>query len=127
MVWLLTKRTDDLQVVGCRLSGVRTYNNATITLSGMGTSIQGNGTKGRSDYFGLDACGGVVRIIKKRFAWRPGLGHGATSSIQLVAPLTKEQISINNCGGRNWGGGGTIEQIHQVMQAAAAGQESERC
>ena len=41
---------DDLQVVGCGQSGVCVAgNNATITLSGQGTSIQGNGTKGYTD------------------------------------------------------------------------------
>ena len=82
---------DDLQVVGCGLSGVWAGNNSTIMLSGQGTSIQGNGTKGNSDSYGL-----------------------ATSSnckIQLVLPLTKEEISTNNGGGGNWGGSGTIEQI----------------
>ena len=33
---------DDLQVIGCGWSGVCAYNNDTITLSGQGTSIQGN-------------------------------------------------------------------------------------
>ena len=85
---------DDLQVVGCGLSGVWAGNNSTIMLSGQGTSIQGNGTKGNSDSYGL-----------------------ATSSnckIQLVLPLTKEEISTNNGGGGNWGvsfGKGTIEQV----------------
>ena len=83
---------DDLQVVGCGYSGVRAYNNATITLSGHGTSIQGNGTKGHSDYYGLHA-------------------YSSSSFIHLVHPLTKEQISKNNGGGGNWGGEGTIKQI----------------
>ena len=83
---------DDLQVIGCGWSGVCAYPNATITLSGHGTSIQGNGTKGRSYYYGLDSS-------------------YSSSSIHLVHPLTKKQISKKNGGGRNWGGDGTIEQI----------------
>ena len=83
---------DDLQVIGCGYSGVRAFDNATITLSGHGTSIQGNGTKGESYYYGLDAC-------------------YSSSSIHLVPPLTKKQISKNNGGGGNWGGDGTIKQI----------------
>jgi hypothetical protein len=67
---------------------VYAYFNATITLSGHGTSIQGNGTRGRSDDYGLNA--------------------DSSSSIHLVPPLTKEQISKNNGGGGNWGGDGTI-------------------
>ena len=82
---------DDLQVIGCGMSGVCAYNNATITFSGQGTSIQGNGTKGRSDDYGLDAS--------------------SSSTILFVHPLTKEQISTDNRGGRNWGGRGTIKQI----------------
>ena len=46
---------DDLQVVGCGWSGVKASNTATITLSGQGTSVQGNGTKGSSSYYGLHA------------------------------------------------------------------------
>jgi hypothetical protein len=81
---------DDLQVIGCGYGGVFADFNATITLSGHGTSIQGNGKKGDSNDYGLNA-------------------FDSSSSIHLVPPLTKEQISTDNCGGRNWGGGGTIE------------------
>ena len=68
---------DDLQVIGCGNSGVCAACNATITLSGQGTSIQGNGTKGNSDDYGLDA-------------------FSSSSKIHLVHPLTKEQISTDN-------------------------------
>ena len=83
---------DDLQVVGCGGSGVAASNNATITLSGQGTTIQGNGTKGESFYYGLNT-------------------QDSSSTIHLVHPLTKEQISTDNGGGGLWGGDGTIEQI----------------
>ena len=104
----------DLQVVGCGESGVWAYNNATITLSGQGTNIQRNVTKGRSDRYGLH------------------VSNPSSSKIHLVLPLAKEQISTNNGGGGlgefwrkdwigqsptdnggggNWGGDGTIEQI----------------
>ena len=83
---------DDLQVVGCGRSGVYASDNATITLSGQGTTIQGNGTKGRSCYYGLKI-------------------FDSSSTIHLVHPLTKEEISTNNGGGGNWGGDGTIKQI----------------
>jgi len=59
---------DDLQVVGCGMSGVRAYN-ATIMLSGQGTRIQGNGTGGGSYSYGLDA-------------------YTSSSKIKLFAPLT---------------------------------------
>jgi hypothetical protein len=83
---------DDLQVIGCGGSGVRAYDNATITLSGHGTSIQGNVTKGDSDDYGLRA-------------------YHSSSIIHLIHPLTKEQISTDNDGGGNWGGRGTIKQV----------------
>ena len=86
---------DDLQVVGCSFSGVCVYDNATITLSGQGTSVRGNVTAGDSDEYAIDACGMDT----------------STSKFQLVAPLTNEQISTNNNGGGNWGGGSIIEQI----------------
>ena len=76
---------DNLQVVGCNNSGVGASDNATITLSGQGTSIQGNGMTGESDDYGLKA-------------------YSCISYIHLVLPLTKEQISTNNGGGGNWGG-----------------------
>ena len=82
---------DDLQVVGCGYSGVYAGENATITLSGQGTTIQGNGTKGESHHYGLKA--------------------DSSSTIHLIHPLTKEEISTNNGGGGNWGGDGTIKQI----------------
>ena len=84
---------DDLQVVGCGQSGVLAHNNATITLSGQGTTIQGNVTnqaEGDCGYFyGLHTF------------------NSDSSEIHLVHPLTKEQISTNNWGG-NWGGRGSI-------------------
>jgi len=73
---------DDLQVVGCGENGVFANNNATITLSGQGTTIQGNGTKGESHHYGLKA--------------------DSSSTIHLIHPLTKEEISTNNGGGGNW-------------------------
>ena len=80
---------NDLQVIGCGESGVCAIE-AIITLSGKGTSIQSNGTKGKCNHHGLHA-------------------DLRSSKIHLVHPLTKEQISTNNGGGGNWGGGGTIE------------------
>ena len=97
---------DDLQVVGCGQSGVLASENATITLSGQSTSIQGNVTKGYSSSYGLKAY--------------------SSSSIHLVPPLTKEQISKNNGGGGNWGGSGTIKQVDNdgvVLQILFQGEE----
>ena len=99
---------DDLQVIGCGQSGVLANGNATITLSGQGTNIQKNVTTGY--------CGSY------------GLYTNSSSSIHIVHPLTKKQISTNNGGGRNWGGSGTIEQVDHdgvVLQILEEGQEDE--
>ena len=84
---------DDLQVIGCGGSGVYASYNATITLSGHGTSIQGNGTKGGSYSYGLNA-------------------PSSSSIIHLVHPLTKKQISTTVVveTGNGVYGEGTIQQ-----------------
>jgi len=90
---------DDLQVVGCGGSGVVAFNNATITLSGQGTTIQRNGTKGYSYYYGLNTS-------------------SSSSFINLIHPLTKEQISTNNGSGGNWGG-----YVHNIKQVQVSRRE----
>ena len=84
---------DDLQVIGCGGSGVYASYNATITLSGHGTSIQGNGSKGGSYSYGLNA-------------------PSSSSIIHLVHPLTKKQISTTVVveTGNGVYGEGTIQQ-----------------
>ena len=96
---------DDLQVVGCGESGVYASTNATITLSGQGTSIQGNVTNGDCETYGL--------------------ASSPRSEIHLLHPLTKEQISTSNGGGGNWGGPGTINQVDNdgvVLQSLYEGE-----
>ena len=41
-----------------------------------------------------------------------------SSTIQLVSPLTKEQVSLDNGGGGNWGAGykGDIHQIKTITE-----------
>jgi len=105
--WEVDVTCDDLQVVGCGQSGVSAGIGVTVTLSGEDTQIQGNVTKG----FSID-CG--------LYTYSP------TSKIQLVAPLTKEEISTNNGGGGNWGGHGIIEQVGNdgvVLQILYEGQK----
>ena len=102
---------NDLQVVGCWYSGVRAYGNATITLSGQGTSIQNNVENRISNHYGLDV-------------------RSSSSKFQLVHPLTKEQVSTNNDGGGNWGGkkGSTIEQVDNdgvVLQILYEGKDDD--
>ena len=61
--------------------------NALMTIDGNATTIHHNNTGG----------------------WGDGLCTYASSSIHLVSPLTKEMISTNNHGGRNYHG--TIQTI----------------
>ena len=85
---------EDVQVVGCGYSGVLAQNSGTVKLSGENTRIEGNVTSGDSNHYGLHTY-----------------AYNASSKIQIVTPLTKDTISINNGGGGNWGGSGTIEQV----------------
>lgn len=85
---------DDVQVVGCGRSGVYAQS-ATVKLSGENTRIEGNVTSGYSNHYGLQT----------------NHGAGGSSKIQIVTPLTKDTISINNGGGGNCGGPGTIDQV----------------
>ena len=66
--------------------------NGLLTMNGSGTSIHNNVTGGDSDYYGLYT-------------------YDSSSSIHLVSPLTKESVSIDNGGGGNCGGYGTIKTI----------------
>ena len=84
---------DDLQVVGCGLSGVFARESCTVKLSGENTRIEGNVTSGSSDRYGLATF------------------FNSSSKFQIVAPLTKETISSNNGGGGNWNGYSIIEQV----------------
>jgi len=88
----VTKRNtmSNCQVSHSKRCGVY-LENGLITVKGSGTSIHNNVTGGNSMWYGLYTS------------------H--SSSIHLVSPLTKENISINNGGGGNYGGNGTIKTI----------------
>jgi hypothetical protein len=81
----------------CERSGVVAINGASITLIGTKTTVHHNCTRGVSADYGL----GV---------------YNSSSTIQLVAPLTKEQVAIDNGGGGNWGAyrGGDLNQIKMI-------------
>jgi hypothetical protein len=92
-------RCTDVEVRQCGWSGVVAFEGASITLIGTKTTVHHNCTYGRSDAHGLTV-------------------HSSSAAIQLVSPLTKEQVSLDNGGGGNWGaedGGG----IHQIKTIAA--------
>jgi len=86
---------EDLQVIGCQCVGLFGSSGSTITLCGNGTSIQGNGAKwGSDDDYGVSSS--------------------PSSTINLVHPLTKKQVSTDNHGGRNWDVRGKCGTINQV-------------
>ena len=71
---------------------------ASVTLIGDKTTVYHNCTKGYSDDYGLIVSG------------------FSSSTIQLVSPLTKEQVSFDNGGSGNWGAedDGDINQIKMI-------------
>jgi len=66
-----------------------------ITLIGAKMTVHHNCTHRRSWCYGL-------------YVW------GSSSTIQLVSPLTKEQVAIDNGGGGNWGTAGDLGDINQI-------------
>ena len=93
-------RCTNVEVRQCGWSGVLASNGASITLIGAKTTVHHNCTEGESDDYGLEVYG------------------SSSSTIQLVSPLTKEQVSIDNGGGGNWGAedGGDINQIKTMTE-----------
>jgi hypothetical protein len=91
-------RCTNVEVRKCGGSGVMALNGASITLIGAKTTVHHNCTKVGSSEYGLKVFG------------------ASSSTIQLVAPLTKEQVSLDNGGGGTWGAeqGGDINQIKTI-------------
>jgi hypothetical protein len=96
-------RCTNVEVRQCGMSGVAASYSASITLIGAKTTVHHNCTKGDSDNSGLQVYG------------------SSSSTIQLVSPLTKEQVALDNGGGGNWGAGeyGDIHQINTIGGKAA--------
>ena len=79
-------RCTNVEVRQCRDTGVLAAKGASITLIGAKTTVHHNSTSEyASDEYGLQVC------------------NSSSSTIQLVSPLTKEQVFLDNHGGRNWG------------------------
>ena len=94
-------RCKNVEVRECGLSGVVVGGGALITLIGDKTKVHQNCAEGDTNEYGLKVWGG-------------------NSNIQLVYPLTKENVSINNIEGlNNWGAnsGGKINQIKTITEA----------
>jgi len=96
-------RCTNVEVHQCGRSGVIAFNGASITLIGAKTTVHHNCTKGESDEYGLLVFG------------------SSSSTIQLVSPLSKEQVSLDNGGGGNWGAyNGDINQIKTIAPLNAS-------
>jgi hypothetical protein len=80
-------RCTNVEVRQCGMSGVCASSGASITLIGTKTTVHHNCTTGNSYEYGLKVFG------------------SSSATIQLVSPLTKEQVSLDNGGGGNWGAG----------------------
>jgi nascent polypeptide-associated complex subunit alpha len=106
-------RCTNVEVRKCGGSGVGASGGASITLIGAKTTVHHNCTMGGSDEYGLKVYGLDVYSSFSVFA--------CASTIQLVSPLTKEDVSINNGGGGNWGAvnGGDINQIKTTFKSEA--------
>jgi len=94
-------RCTNVEVRQCGMSGVLASQGASITLIGAKTTVHHNCTKGNSGHYGLEV-------------------FGSSSTIQLVSPLTKEQVSTDNGGGGNWGASGRGGDINKIKTIAAA-------
>jgi len=102
-------RCTNVDVRQCGKSGVVASNGTSLILIGAKTTVHHNCTNNDSRDYGLLVFG------------------SSSSTIQLVFPLTKEQVAIDNSGDGNWGAeeGGDINQIKtmtetEVAEAAAA-------
>jgi hypothetical protein len=91
-------RCTNVEVRQCGDSGVYAADGASITLIGAKTKVHHNCKNGALVDYGLKVSGFF------------------SSTIQLIAPLTKEQISLDNGGGGNWGAedNGDINQIKTI-------------
>jgi hypothetical protein len=98
-------RCTDVEVRQCGFSGVIACNGSSITLIGAKTTVHHNCTKGRSFDYGLQV-----------------VNFSSSATIQLVSPLTKEQVALDNGGGGNWGAkyGGDILQIKTIVPVVGA-------
>ena len=84
-------------ITQCSLSGIFCEGNALIEMEGDQTKVDGNGTSGHDDEYGLTTS-------------------TTSSKIHLLFPLTKESVITNNRNERNygvvhWGNGGTIQTV----------------
>ena len=101
-------RCTNVEVRQCGACGVAADNGASITLIGATTTVHHNCTSGNSCACGLN------------------VSFSASSTVQLVSPLTKETVAVDNGGGGNWGvvDGGDINQIKTIAATTTAVSET---
>ena len=80
-------------ITQCRRSGIICGENALIELEGSQTKVDGNGTSGDGDDYGLST-------------------YSTSSIIHLLFPLTQESVSTNNNDGRNNNTRGIIKTVN---------------
>jgi hypothetical protein len=104
-------RLTNVEVRQCGGSGLVASWGAYITLIGAKTKVHHNCTKCRDHYpYSFD----------ERSDYGLEVRYSDVSTIQLVYPLTKEQVSIDNDGGGNWGADeGDINQITTIAATAS--------
>jgi hypothetical protein len=97
-------RCTNVEVRQCGWSGMYADDGASITLIGAKTTVHHNCTGGSGEY-GLTV-------------------FGTSATIQLVSPLTKEQVSLDNGGGGNWGAedSADINQIKTIGAPSPSGE-----
>jgi hypothetical protein len=78
-------------ITQCTSAGIISGCGGLIELEGSRTKVEKNGTSEGSYYKGLFAL--------------------SRSSIHLLSPLTKENVSTNNWKDQNYGGDGTIQTV----------------
>ena len=86
-------RLTNCQVTNCIESGIVSYSNSLVEIEGEETKIESNVKSQNVKEYGLSSL-------------------DSTSSINILAPLTKELISTKNQGGGNCGGDYTIETVN---------------
>jgi hypothetical protein len=79
-------------ITQCGSCGISCGYNTLIELEGDQTKVDGNVTSGYGDCYGLET-------------------YHTSSTIHLLFPLTKESVSTNNRGGRNYNSRGTIQTV----------------
>ena len=92
-------RCTNVKVHQCGWGGMSARDGGSVTLIGARTTVHHNCTHENSGNFGLEVFGSSL------------------STIQLVSPLTKEHVAVDNGGGGNWGADedGNINQIKTIV------------